>query len=465
MRISSLEWKDYADELSLLLMGNRVSKVCHYDNAVFSFSLTNGKSLLCCLGGEQPRIYVSPNLFSSASLNSTLGAAMRKHLSGAKIERVEILNEDSVLSLLFTGTNDIFQPVSFYLIAELIPFKGNLILLDGDKRILASLYSSSLDSPRPLFHGLRYFCPENKGAPSLTREKIPYREMAERWIKEEDSIKEKRKLGIYASVFAKAKKNIKTLQNRLKAIDSDIENAKKHLGDAEIGNYIYTVIDEIDPRLGYFDYYGEKIALNEAFSASKNAEIFFKRYKKAKSTIALAEERKKKTLLELEEATSFLHILYLSSEEDLARYSKEIGALESKGSQANYAHSTSFLPYECFVGEVRYVFGKNARQNDFLGTMFSKQGEYIWLHVKYGHGSHLIIDKPSPSDKEIEKGCEIALLASNLTAGEVMMAKKKDVRKGNAIGLAVLKTYTSATIKDISKQSKQAYEMARKVKI
>ncbi|MBQ4255741.1 MAG: NFACT family protein [Bacilli bacterium] len=465
MRISSFEWKLYSSSLSDELIGNRVSKICHFDNGVFSLCLSNGKTMLLVLNGEQPRVYVSPNSFSSASLNSSLATAMRKNLSNAKIEDLEILNEDSILSIKMAGTNDIFQPVSFFLVAELIPFKGNLILLDDGKKVLASLYSASLDSPRPLFHGLSYQTPANTGAPTLKRDPIPFDEMVESWLKEEDSIREKRKNGLYASVFAKAKKNIKTLENRLKAIDGDITAAEKHLLDAEYGNFIYTVIDEIDPRLGYFDYYGEKIPLNENYSAAKNAEIFFKRYKKAKATIGLAKERKAKTLEELEEAKSFLRILNLSSEEDLMRYSKDLGTLETKGSQANYHQSTSFFPHECFVDGVRYVFGKNARQNDFLGTMFSRQGELVWLHVKYGHGAHLIIDKANPSNKEIEIGCEIALLASNLSAGEVMMAKKKEVKKGSVIGQAVLKSYTSATIKSISSKSLEAYKSERKVSL
>ena len=240
MRISSIEWKLYSSSLSCELIGNRVSKICHYDNGVFSLCLNNGKTLLLVLSGEQPRLYVSPNSFSSASLNSTLATAMRKNLSNAKIEGIETLNDDSILSLKLAGTNDIFQPVTFFLIAELIPFKGNLILLDEEKKVLASLYSASLDSPRPLFHGLSYQTPANSGAPALKREPIPFEKMVESWLKEEDTIREKRKNGLYASVFAKAKKNIKTLENRLKAIDGDISSAEKHLSDAEYGNFIYT---------------------------------------------------------------------------------------------------------------------------------------------------------------------------------------------------------------------------------
>ena len=463
MRIRSAHWEKYAASLHQELVGQRLSKITHFDGAVFVSSLSKSGSLVFVLSGDQPRVYASSFPASMSSLNSTLSTAMRKNLSNARIESIKTLNGDSILEIALLGTNDIFQPVPFYLIAELIPYKGNLILLDQERKVVASLYSGSLDSVRPLFRGLAYQFPEKPADPPSSGEFLPFETIHETWISKEAEILEKRKKSLYSSLFTKAKKNVKTLENRLKAIDSDIVSAKAHLQDYLYGDYIFTCLDEIDPSLGHFDYYGEEVKLDPLLSAKANAEVFYKRYKKSKLAIEKARDREKAALGELEEAKAFLHLLDLSSEEDLKKIEKEIGPLEGKGSSAHYGNSTSFFPFECFIGETRYVYGRNARQNDFLGTLFSKKGENPWLHVKLGHGAHLIIDKPNPTDKEIEHGCEICLLASNVSAGEVMIAKKKDVKKGNTIGQAIVKQYTSATIKRISKEAKEAFESGRKV--
>ena len=209
------------------------------------------------------------------------------------------------------------------------------------------------------------------------------------------------------------------------------------------------------------DYYGETIPLDPTLSLSKNAERFFKRGKKAKAALNYAKARYSQTKQELSEAEQFLQVLLACEEEDLERYEKEFHL--SRKEEKNPLMDQAFLPSEVLYGGVRYVFGRNARQNDFLGTLFSKKGECLFLHVKLGHGAHLIIDKENPTDKEVEVGCCLALLASHQEMGEVMIAKKKDVRKGTSIGQAVVKAYTSALIRKIDPSIQNAFEGSKKI--
>ena len=341
------------------------------------------------------------------------------------------------------------------MIAELIPFKANLILLDEANNVLASLFTASLDSPRPLFRGLHYAYPENPNSRPSEPMSFDYEAFLAVCFKEEESLAEKRKKARFCSVFDFAKKRVKTLQNRLKAIENDVNEANKHINDGDYGTFIFTNLETLDANKGKMDYYGEEITLNESLSLINNAENFFRRAKKAKAALVHAEQRKVAALKELDEATRFLAILSLSSEEDLERYEKTYSLSKKKDSSS--LGDASLLPFECVCLGVRYVYGRNAKQNDFLGTLYSKKGELLWLHTKFGHGAHLVIDKEDPSDKEIERGCEIALLASHQTMGEVMVAKKKDVKKGPSIGMAIVKTYTSAFIRSISKESEEAF--------
>ena len=112
---------------------------------------------------------------------------------------------------------------------------------------------------------------------------------------------------------------------------------------------------------------------------------------------------------------------------------------------------------------MRYLFGKNAKQNDFLSFAYATNKDYLWLHVKEAHGAHLIIQKENPSDQEIGMGCQIALLASKKEDGEVMYCPKKNVRRGNVPGQALVKEYRSATFRKIDPKARQAFLEAKKV--
>ena len=52
--------------------------------------------------------------------------------------------------------------------------------------------------------------------------------------------------------------------------------------------------------------------------------------------------------------------------------------------------------------------GRNNIQNDKL-TLKQSDKNYIWLHVKDHHGSHVIVKSTSPSEKVLEYAATIAV--------------------------------------------------------
>ena len=145
MRMNSGEIFAYASILDKELSGKRLSKCVHFDNGVFAFAISNKQSLVFVLNGNEPRVYISPTSFALPSLSSALSTQLRKVASGGKINKIETINDDSILAIRFSSIDDLYQERKYSLVAELIPFKGNLILLDEDDNVLSSVFTLSLE--------------------------------------------------------------------------------------------------------------------------------------------------------------------------------------------------------------------------------------------------------------------------------------------------------------------------------
>ncbi|MCR5490499.1 MAG: NFACT family protein, partial [Bacilli bacterium] len=141
--------------------GARVSKWSQVDKAAFSFSLGRDLYLTLNLDNRDPCLFLGEEE-AGRNISTPLSAMLRKMLSGASIKEVTQENHDRVLRLSFNATNEVYEPIVLHLVAELIPTKANLALLDENDRILACLRSNTILDPRPIFHGITYTPPLQK---------------------------------------------------------------------------------------------------------------------------------------------------------------------------------------------------------------------------------------------------------------------------------------------------------------
>lgn len=147
------------------------------------------------------------------------------------------------------------------------------------------------------------------------------------------------------------------------------------------------------------NYYDEnlstiKIPLNPALSPSKNAERYFKEYKKtytaAETLSRLTEEDKKEisylesVLESIERCQSVAEIGEIREELSLAGYIKR-PAGKGKAKQ-NISKPLEYVSSEGF----RILVGKNNLQNDYLTTRLASKND-LWFHTKNIHGSHVIV--------------------------------------------------------------------------
>ena len=94
----------------------------------------------------------------------------------------------------------------------------------------------------------------------------------------------------------------------------------------------------------------------------------------------------------------------------------------------------------------------NALQNEELTFNIAKKDD-IFLHVDKAPGSHVVI-LGGDSNKTRLLASELALYLSNKNEGDVMIAKKQDVKKNKeAKGLVNVLNYKLITIKKIREES------------
>lgn len=186
---------------------------------------------------------------------------------------------------------------------------------------------------------------------------------------------------------------------------------------------------QVEPGASSFttlNYYKEPyeeitIPMDSHLSAIENAQAYFKLYNKAKRTELAAKEQ----LTIINEDITYLQSVLLSldlleTKEDIAELRSELiemgylkkrkGMIKAKSNKK----SLPFLHFKSTLGHDIYV-GKNNYQNDELTMKFAKPND-LWLHIKDGPGSHVIIKSiegaPIP-DNIILEGAELAAYHSS----------------------------------------------------
>lgn len=180
------------------------------------------------------------------------------------------------------------------------------------------------------------------------------------------------------------------------------------------------------------------IPLEKHLSPIENAQKYFKHYNKAKRTLVAAKEQ----LDIIEEDLNYLHSVlisldFLQTSDDIEGLKKELtdmGYLK-KRKQKNSKTQKVAMPYMRFKSSsgVPIFVGKNNYQNDELTMKFAKAND-MWLHIKDGPGSHVIIKLDQAEIDDVTL-VEAAILAAYYSKGKfgnnvaIDYTLKKNVKK------------------------------------
>ena len=154
-----------------------------------------------------------------------------------------------------------------------------------------------------------------------------------------------------------------------------------------------------DKKVTVLNYYnGEniEIPLDPRFSPSKNAQIYYKRYNKAKTAIIEKHAQIENTNKDIEYLESVLGFIELADQtqtiDDIREELTQTGyARRKKHHQRRKKKNSGISPYEYHTSDgFRVLVGRNNTENDIL-TLKKAARTDLWFHTKDIHGSHTIL--------------------------------------------------------------------------
>lgn len=175
--------------------------------------------------------------------------------------------------------------------------------------------------------------------------------------------------------------------------ENDNRDEYRMTGDLIVSN-IYK-IKPGDKSVTVDDYYTGQtrtIELDARLSPAQNAERFYKKYEKAKNTVATTTALYEKN----EERADYLQSLsasidYASTNADFDEIEREMAAEKLIHAAKNPSKNTKAAkPLSFVVDGYTVLIGKNNYQNDSL--VKKSQKNFLWLHAQKIHGSHAVIE-------------------------------------------------------------------------
>jgi len=215
--------------------------------------------------------------------------------------------------------------------------------------------------------------------------------------------------------------------------------------------------------LNYYSEDGEyvDIPLDPNLNPQQNAQMYFKRYSKAKSTHAYALKQLSEINSEIEYFESVLHNIEacesIKEIDEIRQELAESGCIAAKAKQGNKKKDAPSSPIHYTLDKGYDVFvGRNNIQNDYL-TLKAASSNDIWLHTKNIPGSHVIIKKKGPEpipDDIIIKAARIAAYHSKAKFSSnvpVDYTQVKNVKKPNGAkpGMVIYENYKTVYVTPI----------------
>lgn len=212
-------------------------------------------------------------------------------------------------------------------------------------------------------------------------------------------------------------KNIRK-QKKLSQTLRDADEAASYQKQGELLTAHMHAVKKGDSSIEVVDYYDENgqtivIELNPQKSASENAQLFFKKYQKAKTARLEVVLQVEKTNEELAYLDSLLQQMDSASSRDVADIREELvegGYIRKKQAPGKKKKKKPDKPvvetYRSTSG-IEFLVGKNNRQNDYLTNRLARQDE-IWLHTKDIPGSHVVIRDTAPDETTLTEAALVA---------------------------------------------------------
>ncbi|WP_209122443.1 NFACT family protein [Alkalihalobacillus sp. BA299] len=215
----------------------------------------------------------------------------------------------------------------------------------------------------------------------------------------------------------KNEKKIIKLENTL----VDAEKAQKHQRFGELLTANLHQVKRGDTAVEVIDYYDENggtvtIPLDPQKTPSDNAQNYFRKYNKAKNSVAVVEEQIIKAQQEIQYFDQLIQQMESASPKDVEEIREELieeGYVRRRQKDGKKKKKPVKPQIEAYISStgVEFFVGKNNKQNEYLTNRFARQDE-IWLHTKDIPGSHVVIRHTKPDETTLTEAATVAAFYS-----------------------------------------------------
>ncbi|WP_438433592.1 Rqc2 family fibronectin-binding protein [Gorillibacterium sp. sgz500922] len=208
-------------------------------------------------------------------------------------------------------------------------------------------------------------------------------------------------------------------EKKLDKLEETLEEAKEADQLRVTGELLTSALHLIrkgDSRVEVVNYYDPEqkplvIALDPLLTPSENSQRYFKKYAKAKNSLAVVEEQLRLTREEIVYLDNLLAQLSVASLADIEEIREELieqGYLRDrrKAVKKKKKDRPALSCYTSSEGVPIYV-GKNNLQNEYLTNRLAKPGD-TWLHTKDIPGSHVVIRSDSFGEDTLLEAAQLA---------------------------------------------------------
>jgi len=258
----------------------------------------------------------------------------------------------------------------------------------------------------------------------------------------EKSKKEIRKLSLIC------RRNLKRLRGKAKKIEDDRAQAErseefKRCGELLMlnkesitkGHSSVRLTDVFQPESPEVE-----VSLDPKHSPTRNAQIYFKKYKKAKDALSVIEKRRSETEKQMTRLERIAEQLETPDEnvdlQAIRRSLTQLGFLREPKPRATKGKQKEILG-RTFLAKsgAEILVGRNNKENDYLTFKLARPDD-LWFHAQDVPGSHVLLrrkdKKTEPSSSEINEAAQVAAYYSKARGEKkaaVVYTQAKYVRK------------------------------------
>jgi predicted ribosome quality control (RQC) complex YloA/Tae2 family protein len=422
------------EELDALLTNARVERVYQGRGGGLYLLLThNRKKFVLLLSPDlaMPRLHLVSAKPAAENAPHGFILFLRSRVSGARVTGISLVNQDRVVEIRFRR-----QGEEYVLVFELLGSSANLVIVDISSIILA-VYNPvppAENVVRPLLPGLLYRAPEKPLKAGFQRNDLSSRFEAgpspnrDAELYYERLIEQRHIARLRTELSSRIKKDLSKTVRLMSALSGDLQSADRvdeyrHAGDLVLAHLkeLRTGMEHAD--LTGYDGRSVSVLLDPKRSPSGNAELYFKKYKKARRGRDIIAERLRQATDEASYLKSLLNELEQTQNGDtlMSIRSKLVaeGRLERKPAPYKRTQQGSASPAirKIVFNGWEILVGKSAAGNDHLTTKIARPDD-LWLHAEGMPGSHVLIRNPNAGSIPPEVLLKAAALAAFHSKGK-----------------------------------------------